>query len=100
VRSAQVAGGDRDAVDAQPRLASRCCRALRAAVLIKDLDRTIDAILTRASDALVDPYADLLNRVRGSHADMLAALRHELIRHDYWSQAHVVTTERQITRAA
>ncbi len=29
---------------------------------------TIDAILTRASDALTEPYADLLDRVRGSDA--------------------------------
>ncbi|HEX4344775.1 MAG TPA: hypothetical protein VHZ31_04365 [Solirubrobacteraceae bacterium] len=57
-----------------------------------------------------DPQADLDQRRRSapwyrqkatvSYADMLAALRHELIRHDYWSQAHVATTERQITRAA
>jgi hypothetical protein len=29
---------------------------------------TIDAILTRAGDALAEPYADLLDRVRSSHA--------------------------------
>src|SRR4051794_20387075 len=36
---AQAAGGDRDAVDPQPRLASRCRRAVRATVLLTDLDR-------------------------------------------------------------
>jgi transposase len=29
---------------------------------------TIDAILTRAGDALAEPYADLLDRIRSSHA--------------------------------
>jgi hypothetical protein len=32
-----------------------------------------------------------------SYADMLAALRRELIRHEYWTQAPAATTNRQIT---
>ncbi len=34
-----------------------------------------------------------------SYADMLAALRRELIRHEYWAQAPTVTTNPQITPA-
>ena len=34
-----------------------------------------------------------------SYADMLAALRRELIRHEYWAQAPAPTTDRQITPA-
>src|SRR5205823_7833628 len=32
-----------------------------------------------------------------SYADMLAALRRKLIRHEYWTQAPAATTNRQIT---
>ena len=32
-----------------------------------------------------------------SYSDMLAALRRELIRHEYWAQAHAMTTTPQIT---
>jgi hypothetical protein len=35
-----------------------------------------------------------------SYSDMLAALRHELIRHEYWAQARATTTTPQITRAS
>jgi hypothetical protein len=34
-----------------------------------------------------------------SYADMLAALRRELIRHEYWAQAPAATTNPQITPA-
>ncbi len=34
-----------------------------------------------------------------SYADMLVALRRELIRHEYWAQAHAATTTPQITSA-
>ncbi len=34
-----------------------------------------------------------------SYSDMLAALRRELIRHEYWAQAPAPTTDRQITPA-
>jgi hypothetical protein len=34
-----------------------------------------------------------------SYADMLAALRRELIRHEYWAQAHATTSAPQITPA-
>lgn len=54
-----------------------------------------------------DPNADLDARRQAapwyrqkqtvSYADMLAALRRELIRHEYWAQAPAATTERQIT---
>lgn len=54
-----------------------------------------------------DPQADLDQRRRTapwyrqkatiSYADILAALRHDLIRHEYWAQAPAATTERQIT---
>jgi len=56
-----------------------------------------------------DPQADIDARRRAapwyrhkqtvSYADMLAALRRELIRHEYWAQAPTTTTERQITPA-
>lgn len=56
-----------------------------------------------------DPQADLHARRRAapwyrhkqtaSYTDMLAALRRDLIRHEYWAQAPSVTTERQITPA-
>ena len=56
-----------------------------------------------------DPQADLQARRRAapwyrqkqtvSYADMLAALRRELIRHEYCAQAPTTTTERQITPA-
>ncbi|MCA1677859.1 MAG: transposase [Actinobacteria bacterium] len=54
-----------------------------------------------------DPDADLQARRRAapwyrqkatvSYADMLAALRRELIRHEYWAQAPTATTNPQIT---
>jgi DDE superfamily endonuclease len=54
-----------------------------------------------------DPQADLKARRRASpwyrqkttisYADMLAALRGELIRHEYWAQAPPVTTTQQLT---
>lgn len=54
-----------------------------------------------------DPQADLQARRRSapwyrhkqtvSYADMLAALRRDLIRHEYFAQAPPATTERQIT---
>jgi hypothetical protein len=54
-----------------------------------------------------DPQADLQARRRSapwyrhkttvSYADMLAALRRELIRHEYFAQAPATTTERQIS---
>jgi len=54
-----------------------------------------------------NPDADLHARRRAapwyrqkatvSYADMLAALRHELIRHEYWAQAPATTTNPQIT---
>jgi hypothetical protein len=56
-----------------------------------------------------DPDADLDARRRAapwyrqkatiSYADMLAALRRGLIRHEYWAQAPCVTTNSQITTA-
>ena len=56
-----------------------------------------------------DPDADLQARRRAapwyrqkqtvSYADMLAALRRELIRHEYWAQAPTTSTERQINPA-
>jgi hypothetical protein len=56
-----------------------------------------------------DPQADLDARRRAapwyrhkqtvSYTDILAALRRELIRHEYWAQAPAATTERQITPA-
>ena len=56
-----------------------------------------------------NPDADLQARRRAapwyrhkqtvSYADMLAALRRELIRHEYWAQAPAPTTDRQITPA-
>ena len=56
-----------------------------------------------------DPDADLDERRRTapwyrqkqtvSYADMLAALRRELIRHEYWAQAPATTTAPQITPA-
>jgi hypothetical protein len=54
-----------------------------------------------------DPQADLGERRRSapwyrqkttiSYTDMLAALRRELIRHEYWAQAPATAIERQIT---
>jgi len=54
-----------------------------------------------------DPDADLDERRRAapwyrqkatiSYTDMLATLRRELIRHEYWAQAPATTTNRQIT---
>jgi DDE superfamily endonuclease len=56
-----------------------------------------------------DPEADLNARHRSapwyrqkttiSYSDMLAALRHELIRHEYWAQAPAATSTPQITTA-
>ncbi|MGZ5359944.1 MAG: hypothetical protein ACXWF9_13350, partial [Solirubrobacterales bacterium] len=56
-----------------------------------------------------DPDADLQARRRTapwyrqkqtvSYTDMLAALRHELIRHEYWAQAPAATSTPQITPA-
>jgi DDE superfamily endonuclease len=56
-----------------------------------------------------NPDADLQARRRGapwyrrkatiSYSDMLAALRRELIRHEYWAQAPAMTSAPQITRA-
>jgi hypothetical protein len=56
-----------------------------------------------------DPQADLDERRRAapwyrhkttvSYADMLAALRRELIRHEYWAQAPTMTSTPQITPA-
>jgi DDE superfamily endonuclease len=56
-----------------------------------------------------DPQADLAQRRRTapwyrqkttvSYTDMLAALRRELIRHEYWAQAPTMTSTRQITPA-
>jgi hypothetical protein len=56
-----------------------------------------------------DPAADLDDRRRAapwyrqkttiSYADMLAALRRELIRHEYWAQAPTATSTPQITPA-
>jgi hypothetical protein len=56
-----------------------------------------------------NPQADLDARRRSapwyrhkatiSYADMLAALRHELIRHEYWAQAPGTTSTPQITHA-
>lgn len=56
-----------------------------------------------------DPAADLQARRQTapwyrhkhtiSYTDMLAALRRDLIRHEYWAQGPAVTTERQITTA-
>jgi hypothetical protein len=56
-----------------------------------------------------DPQADLAARRRTapwyrqkttiSYTDMLAALRRELIRHEYWAQAPAATTNSQITAA-
>lgn len=56
-----------------------------------------------------DPEADLAARRRAapwyrqktsvSYADMLASLRRELIRHEYWAQAPATTGPPQITRA-
>jgi hypothetical protein len=56
-----------------------------------------------------NPEADLQARRRAapwyrhkqtvSYTDMLAALRRDLIRHEYWEQAPAATTERQITPA-
>ena len=34
-----------------------------------------------------------------SYTDMLAALRHDLIRHEYWPQAPAVTSQPEITPA-
>jgi DDE superfamily endonuclease len=55
-----------------------------------------------------DPDADLQQRLRQSpwyrhkttisYADMLAALRRELIRHEFWSQAHQLTTNPKLTQ--
>jgi hypothetical protein len=54
-----------------------------------------------------DPHSDLHDRRRAapwyrqkatiSYADMLAALRRELIRHEYWAQAPAATSTPQIT---
>ena len=60
------------AVGAQPHLAPRRRRVLRAAVRLADPSGTIDAILTRVADTLEDPVADLGERVRAAaalHAD-------------------------------
>jgi DDE superfamily endonuclease len=56
-----------------------------------------------------DPEADLEARRRSapwyrhkatvSYSDMLGALRHDLIRHEYWAQAPAPTSTPQITRA-
>ncbi|MGH8793087.1 MAG: IS701 family transposase, partial [Stackebrandtia sp.] len=56
-----------------------------------------------------DPDADLAARRRSapwyrhkatiSYTDMLAALRHELIRHEYWAQAPTTTTTPQINQS-
>ncbi len=56
-----------------------------------------------------DPEADLDQRLRESpwyrqkatvsYADMLAALRRELIRHEFWAQAPPITTNPKLTRA-
>ena len=56
-----------------------------------------------------DPDADLDHRRRHapwyrhkttvSYSDMLAALRRELIRHEFWTQAHQTTTNPKLTQA-
>ena len=55
-----------------------------------------------------NPEADLNQRLRQSpwyrhkttisYADMLAALRRELIRHEFWAQAHPTTTNPKLTQ--
>ena len=55
-----------------------------------------------------DPEADLATRRRSapwyrqkttvSYTDMLAALRRELIRNEFWAQAHPMTTNPELTQ--